>query len=222
MHPIVVECERRHDENLIPRAEKCERIHVKRRKQKGCEHMKYCETVENHYTEHWAAPIERIQWSKGPVADLPAGFQVLVIARTREMLAFATCCMSQPTDEFRLELHLFASFADANKRRRSLAELLTAVAHYHRTGGVLGLGHSVNFGKPWLPGSTCTHGIISLPYLDGPSLEYLEPTQTRFLWLIPVTAAEVKFKQRNGLEALEECFEKRQFDYLNPMRSSVV
>jgi hypothetical protein len=50
---------------------------------------------------------------------------------------------------------------------------VTAIAHFHRTGSALGLGHTVNFGRPWLPTSSCTHGLGSLPYLDGPDLEWL-------------------------------------------------
>jgi hypothetical protein len=80
----------------------------------------------------------------------------------------------------------------------------------------------VNFGEPVLPGSLCTQGLISLPYLDGPSLEWLAEPRVRFLWLIPITGREVAFKKKFGTEALEEQFEKRQFDLLNPHRDSVV
>lgn len=52
-------------------------------------------------------------------------------------------------------------------------------AHFHRTGSALGLGHTVNFGRPWLPGSSCTHGLVSLPYLFGPELEWLQQPSTR-------------------------------------------
>jgi len=44
----------------------------------------------------------------------------------------------------------------------------------------------------------------------------------RFLWLVPVTKEEVEFKKRNGLEALENEFEKKTLDYVNPLRESVV
>jgi hypothetical protein len=83
------------------------------------------------------------------------------------------------------------------------------------------LGHTVNFGRSFLPGATCTHGLISLPYLDGPRLEWLERPRVRFLWLIPVTWQEVAFKIRNGLDALEERLEAAGFDYLDPQRASV-
>ena len=85
------------------------------------------------------------------------------------MWTYATICMSQPDDADCLELHMFAP-----KLNDRMAELLVATAHYHRTGQSLGLGHSVNFGMPWWDGSSCDRGLISLPYLDGPKLEWLE------------------------------------------------
>jgi hypothetical protein len=103
-----------------------------------------------------------------------------------------------------------------------MIELLTIVAHYHRTGRPLGLGHTVNFGEPWLSGSACTRGLISLPYLDGEELEWLDEPRVRFLWLIPITEAEVAFKIQHGLDALEERFEEAAFDYLDPLRASVI
>lgn len=105
-------------------------------------------------------------------------------------------------------------------------ELLTVVAHYHLTGARLGLGHTVNFGRSWLPGSECSYGMLSLPYLDGPVLEYLRvpgiQQRIRFFWLIPITQREREYKKRNGMEALEEKFEESKFDYLDPARCSVV
>lgn len=175
--------------------------------------------VEQHYSRCWSPSVERLQWRKGPVDDLPEDFRVLVIPRSEKMMAYATCCMSQPEDQQRLELHLLAR---DREHEPSIAEVLTAIAHYHRKGRPLGLGHSINFGRPWLPGSTCTHGLVSLPYLDGPSLEYMAETKTRFLWLIPITAAEVDFKKHEGLDALEARFEEAQFDYLDPFRPSAV
>ncbi len=72
-----------------------------------------------------------------------------------------------------------------------------------------------------MTGSTCTHGLISLPYLDGPDLEWLAEPKVRFLWLIPITEAEVRFKKSYGMEALERKLEERRFDFLDPSRVSV-
>lgn len=49
-------------------------------------------------------------------------------------------------------------------------ELLAMTVYYNRT-GKLGLGQTVPIGEPWLPGSTCDHLLISLPYPFGPDLQ---------------------------------------------------
>lgn len=182
--------------------------------------LSYSQALEAHYTTNWSAPIDVARWNRGPVDELPADFRVLTIPRSPEMMAYATLCMSQPADKERLELHMLTK--KSREKQTDIIEILTAVAHYHRTGRPLGVGHSVNFGKPWLVGSTCTHGLISLPYLDGPDLEWLAEPEVRFLWLIPVTQAEVDFKKKYGMEALEQQFEEKQFDFLDPLRASVV
>jgi len=135
------------------------------------------------------------------------------------MWFYATVCMSQPRDPNPLELHLLAP-----NLNDEIAELLFATAHFHRTGSELGLGHSVNFGRPWWHGSICDRGVISLPYLNGPSLEWLllREVKVRCLWIIPVTTSEVEFKHARGMEALESKFEETQFNYLDPYRKSVI
>lgn len=180
----------------------------------------YAELIERHYSEIWSSPIDSIRLQQGPIAQLPEDFSVLVIRRTPEVVAYATKCMSQLSDENRLELHLLASAKRAPDF--GAAEILTAAAHYHRTGAPLGLGHTVNFGRPWFPESSCDHGLVSLPYLDGPGLELIEDPAVRFLWLVPITSSELRFKKDRGLEALEQRFEEAQFDYLDPFRPSVV
>lgn len=178
--------------------------------------------VEAHYRGVWGPRYRPIRFERGPVGDLPAAFRVLEFEprKDRHMWSYATCCMSQPRDEEPLELHLFAG-----AQRPELVELLVATAHFHRTGGRLGLGHTVNFGRPWVAASSCDHGLISLPYLDGPSLEKLslaDGSIVRFLWLLPITKSELEFKKRFGVEALETRFEASGFDYVDPQRPPVV
>jgi hypothetical protein len=105
-----------------------------------------------------------------------------------------------------------------------MIELLAAVAHYHASGNDVGLGRTINFGLPWYDGSPCDHGLLSLPYLDGPGLEWLRAgsRDIRFLWLIPITKQEVEYKQANGADALERLFEEASFNYIDPLRRSVV
>ena len=181
----------------------------------------YSQLIVAHYSKLWAPPIARHRFSRGPIHELPPDFEILEFQRDQVSKAYATVCMSQLSDppEDRLELHLFSP---ASASTDSLVEILTVTAHYHRTGARLGVDHSVNFGKPWLPGSICTFGLISLPYMDGLELERLEEPKVRFLWLLPATESEVAYKKKYGMEALEERFEIAQFNYQDPLRPSVV
>lgn len=178
-------------------------------------------SIVSHYERIWGKKGEPLYWNQGPTWQLPADFHVLAFAPSskREMWTYATCGMSQQGDATPIELHLFSPTPTDQH-----VELLTMIAHYHLTGDYLDAGHTVNFGRPWLPGSICDHGLLSLPYLDGPNLEWLEAgdRKIRFLWLIPITPDEIEFKKQRGLEALEARFEKYNFDYLDPSRKSVV
>lgn len=172
-----------------------------------------------HYTARWSCPPVTVKPTRGRAHELPADFRVLVFRRRPTLTSFATAGMSLPNDGERLELHLHAP-GDADEA--VLVDLLSAVAHYHRTGARLGLAHTVNFGTPWLPGSSCTHGLILLPYLDGAELEWVDRPRVRCLWLVPITRAELDFKKQHGAGALEERFDAAKFAYLDPLRASVV
>lgn len=175
-----------------------------------------------HYRANWGSEGQKLRFPRGPIQDLPADFCVLKFkpSGSRQMWTYATCCMSQRADNEPIELHMFSPYESDD-----VVELLTAVAHYHRTGHNLGLGHTVNFGRPWISDSLCDHGFVSLPYLDGPKLEVLLIDGKRvgsFYWLIPVTKAEVEYTKANGVEALEAKFDEAKFNYLDPNRAAVV
>jgi hypothetical protein len=181
----------------------------------------YQEEIIQHYEKQWKNNGKMYLWDRGNFEKLPYDFRVLEFApnNLRNMWTYATCAMSQPDDEKRIELHLFSS-----KRDEGLIEVLTAIAYYHRNTAKIGLGHTVNFGKPWQDESLCEYGFVSLPYLDGPSLENLENNRSliKCYWLIPVTENEVDFKSKNGVEELEYKFDEAGLDYINPNRLSLI
>lgn len=181
----------------------------------------YEKKMQIHYNTVWQNKSETNKLDIGPIQELPEDFKILSFkpTETRDMWTYATCGMSMPSDSNPIELHIFAPEQNDN-----LIELLTVTAHYHRNGASLGLGHTINFGQPWWAQSNCEYGLISLPYLDGPSLEWLtiEDIKIQFLWLIPVTKQEVEYKKKYGLESLEDRFEDMSFNYLNPHRKSIV
>ncbi len=181
----------------------------------------YRDEILQHYYRCWGATGRPITFLAGPIHELPEAFSILEFEprENRDMWTYATSCLSQPNDPGPLELHLFSS-----EKSEETVELLVVTAHYHRTGRMLGLGHSVNFGKPWIGNSSCEYGLLSRPYLDGPELEHLSlssGTAVDFLWLIPVTKPEIEFKKTRGLETLEKRFEECQLNYLDANRVSV-
>lgn len=177
--------------------------------------------IISHYENSWGKDWSLIDFPKSPASPLPSDFGILEFLPRpgREMWTYATCGMSFGRPENMLELHMFC-----NSRNPDAGEILAACAHYHLTAQQLGVGHSVNFGKPWAEGSSCDFGVVSLPYLDGPNLEVLvngRGDEILFLWLIPVTRSEVEFKKEHGFKALEDLFEEKNFNYANPLRAAV-
>lgn len=185
-----------------------------------CSMIHYAGALRAHYAKRWGATAKECRLDSGPVHELPDGFHVLEFPPRGATAAwvYATCGMSPVEVSGPIELHLLAPAAD-----EAHVELLTVCAHYHVTGARLGLHHTVNFGRPWLPGSACDRGFISLPYPFGPELERFSMGGhvTRCLWLMPVTAEEVEFKKRRGVEALEQRFEERGVNCVDPLRASV-
>jgi hypothetical protein len=177
--------------------------------------------IEEHYRNIWRVKGEACKFSAGPIHQLPHGFSVLRFPPhgSRAMWTYATRCMSLPGDKKPIELHMFSPH-----ETDEVVELLVVTAHFHRTSTRLDLGHSVFFGKPWIDQSECQHGLISLPYIDGPNLEKLHSGSRtlNFYWLIPITRSEVEYKMRHGLDALEAEFDRSGFDYAAPQRRSVV
>ncbi|MFC7979331.1 suppressor of fused domain protein [Streptomyces cinereoruber] len=112
----------------------------------------------------------------------------------------------------------------AHVRDRRFVELMAMVAHYHCGGHRLDLEHSMPIGEPWVPGSSCDHLLISLPYLHGPDLEHcpVPGGHARILWALPVTTAEIEFRRRHGHEALEQLFDGAGINPVDPFRASVV
>ncbi len=177
--------------------------------------------VIDHYKKNWGNDYRIMQW-EGVMKEKFKEFFILEYPPTanREMWTYATCGMSDFEYKKPIELHIFSDSQD-----NSLSELLTIVSYYHKTEAKLSLNHTVNFGRPWKPNSKCSFGLISLPYLDGPDLEILsvkEVASVSFYWLIPITKDEVEFKKAKGVENLEEKFDNPQFNYLDPLRESIV
>ena len=135
---------------------------------------------------------------------------------------FCYCTVGMSAD--RVDENLIELFIYSPKSDDSLVELLTVCASYHRNGLPLNLHHTVNIGRPWLGNSKCDHCFISKPYLDGQELElfFYDEQEICCYWVIPITEKERDFKIENGCEELEQLFEDKQLNYLDPDRGCLV
>lgn len=175
-----------------------------------------------HYQRTWVGSDRFRELNPvGPIHQSAPNFTILEIkpGRNRPLWSYATIGMGSGLGIEPLELHVFS-----HQQNPRWAEILPAIADYHRSGHPLSVGHTVNLGVPIMDGSDLSFGLISLPYLDGPELEEFQTKDglVRCLWLIPISQAELDFKKRYGLEQLEQAFEKRVFDYADSFRKSVV
>jgi hypothetical protein len=169
--------------------------------------------------------LARRDWTLGPVHERVPEFGVYVFAPTPRLNLWSYittgCWAAVNHGGHGLE---FVLSADADTNRH--VELLAMLAYYH-AGPVsqqLDYGHTVPIGEPWLPGSTCTHELIALPYAYGPDFEICSWSggHTRILAVQPITEAERDFKVTHGIEALEQHFERASIAFADPNRASVI
>jgi hypothetical protein len=181
----------------------------------------YTEKLILHYESYFGAKGIKQDAVKDPEGKLHQSFSIYLIPPNsiHEFFCYCTVGMSADRlDENLVELVLYTTTPDD-----SIIQLLTYCASFHRNKEFLNLHHTVNIGQPWLGRSKCDHGFISLPYLDGPTLELFtfSGKEIHCYWFIPITKRERDYKIENGCEALELLFEQHQFNYLDPERDSL-
>ena len=182
----------------------------------------YIEELTLHYQAYFGLPGKLLKLTKGPTEKLHSDFAVLEFPPNSKHSMFCYCTVGMSAD--RADDELIELFVYAPKADMLLVELLTVCASYHRNKLPLDFNHTVNIGQPWLDNSECDHGFISLPYLDGEELGGFEfnGKSVGCYWFIPITRDERDYKIEAGVEALEQLFEDKQIDYLNPERESLV
>ncbi|WP_207536444.1 suppressor of fused domain protein [Desertivirga arenae] len=179
-------------------------------------------SLRKHYENYFGIEgIPRLL-EKGPKEKLHPDFYVLEFKPNVRHPYWTYCTVGMSLD--RLDDHLIELFVFSPQQDEAQVELLTVCASYHRNGSPLNIHHTINIGRPWLRDSKCDHGFISLPYMDGEELEIFELNgQTiHCYWLLPITERERDYKIENGCEALEQLFEDKQLDYLDPFRECLV
>ncbi len=181
----------------------------------------YLHQLQKHYENYFNASGNKLKWPIDPHKKMNPDFYVLEFGPNskHKLWTYCTVGMSLEGGDNLIELFVFSP-----KQDRTLVELMTLVSSFHRNDSLLDIHHTFNIGRPWLGDSKCDHGFISLPYLDGEDLELFsfKGEITHCYWLIPITKQERDYKTENGYEALEQLFENKNFNYLNPNRSSLL
>ncbi|EID54402.1 suppressor of fused domain protein [Saccharomonospora xinjiangensis] len=183
------------------------------------------EAVEAHVRTFFTAHrVEAVDCDLGPQRrEVMPDLRILVVGPgpRSDSWAYVTagCWASVEQHGHGLEFIMTAPVHD-----RRFIELMAMIAYYHCGGHRLDLQHSMPIGEPWVPGSTCEHLLVSLPYLHGPDLEHCPVPwgHARILWTLPVTTAEIEFRRQHGHEALEQLFDEAEIVPTDPFRASVV
>jgi hypothetical protein len=180
-------------------------------------------TVADHARDYFNGHDARMKvWPRGPMVRSHPGFNVLEFAPGPRSGFWNYVSVGavefRPPNDTKLE---FLLCADRSSERA--VELVTMAAWYHETNG-LGLGHTLPIGEGWVPGASCDHFLISLPYPYGPELEVVPSNgeRARIAWLLPITGAERDYAATHGPEALEGLFQSNSIEYWAPDRPSVV
>ncbi|WP_052496566.1 suppressor of fused domain protein [Pedobacter lusitanus] len=182
----------------------------------------YITELVDHYVRYFGVSGKSLKLGKGPEDKLHPDFFILEFPPNKKHAMVCYCTVGMSED--RLDDNLIELFVYSPKADESLVELLTVCASYHRNRLPLNINHTVNIGQPWLDNSKCDYGFISTPYLDGPKLELFEydGKEIECCWFIPITQKERDFKIEHGVEQLEQLFEDKQLDYLNPERNCLI
>ncbi|MER6672894.1 suppressor of fused domain protein [Streptomyces sp. NPDC000983] len=182
------------------------------------------EAVETHVRAFFEGHrVEAVDYDLGPdrqeaVPDL----RILVVepGPRGDSWAYVTAGCWAPVQK---DGHGLEFVMTAHVRDQRFIDLMAMIVYYHCGGHPLGLQHSMPIGEPWVPGSTCDHLLISLPYLHGPDLEHcpVPGGHARILWTLPVTTAEIEYRRRHGHEALEQLLDDAGIIPTDPFRASV-
>jgi hypothetical protein len=176
--------------------------------------------VSDFFTGH---RVGRRDFDRGPIQKVAPGFHALSIGpgpRTKlwSYVSVGGALVTKPGRPVIEFLVMSEQESDA------MVERLAMTVYYHHR-ETLGVGHTYPFGKPWVDGSTLDHVLVSRPYPFGPALESFplaDGGHGRLLWLVPITAAERKYKIEHGLDALETLFDRANLEYWNTSRLSLV
>jgi hypothetical protein len=183
------------------------------------------EGERSHLDRFWPdRSHEEFVWTLGPIRQSLPRFRVRCVApaQRRDPWAYVTVGAWEATadDVHGTEFILLSPTEDPRH-----VELLAMVANLHADPRYrLGLGSTVDIGRPWMDDSAADHLLVSLPYPYGPALEKcdLGERHVQFLWVVPITGAEADLVRSRGMDALECMLEESNVDVISPKRRSLV
>lgn len=183
------------------------------------------DAVANHQHKYFAGHVSVERRWPGPIDQRAPGMRVHEFAPGPRTPAWTYASVGVWSATHTAEGHGLEFVMLAPGQYDRMVELVTLAAFFHAgpESQRLDLGHTVPIGEPWLPGSSCDHLLVSLPYTFGPELEWTEweGGHARHLWLLPITEAERQFKVEFGQEALEQRLENAAVVPTDPQRASV-
>lgn len=182
----------------------------------------YTSSLQRHYEDHFGTKGNKTVWNLDPHKKMHPDFYILEFAPNERHNMWTYCTVGMSLD--RKDDNLIELFIFSPKKDDALIELLTIITSYHRNSAPLNIHHTFNIGQPWLDDSICDYGFISLPYVDGKELEIFKFENNTFhcYWVIPITESEKEYKIEKGSVALEDLFEEKGIEYLNPYRQSLI
>jgi hypothetical protein len=182
----------------------------------------YINQLHKHYETYFGIKGNKLIHDKGPEEKLNTDFYVLEFKPNDRHDFWTYCSVGMSID--RKDDNLIEVFVFSPRQDEDQVELITVKASYHRNKLPLNIHHTMNIGRSWLGNTKLDHLFISLPYLEGPELELFQydNKEIHCYWMIPITEKERDYRIDNGCEALEQLFEDKQLDYLNPDRTCLL
>lgn len=176
------------------------------------------------HLEQWWGGCEESVWQRGPMRRDSPGFRVLRAKHKddgRWLYVSAGASVLRQVEGTGHELFVVSAIDSPG-----LIELVTMAAHYAIFGQHEGVheGHTLNIGRPWLPGSHCDHLYLSAAYLLPIEFAVLKHDfgSAHLLWTVPITEAETHWRHEHGQEAFEQLMEDRELIPDDPWRAPLV
>jgi hypothetical protein len=179
--------------------------------------------LDHHVSAFWPNNTqEAFTWDKGPISDRIPGFHVRRVTpnAATEPWVYVSIGASTVVNKYGNEYFILSPIESARH-----IETLAMVAHFQSfEAHTAGVGDTLNIGHPWLHDSPFDHLVVTMPYPYGPNLEIAPKSanDARFLWLVPISAAEAEFIRNSGFDRFEDLIEESEVDVIDPHRRDLV